>query len=964
MRRLRVSRSLIGPIAVVAFLFLVAGEVMFGQTGTATINGQVTDESGGVLPGATVTATSPALQVPQVTTVSDAGGRYRLTPLPIGTYIVTFELAGFRSVRREDIRLTAGFTARVDAALSVGALEETVTVSGASPLVDTASTANSTQLTRETLELLPTSRSSYGAILMQTPSARMPANRVDVGGSRFADSPRFYALGQLGDSWHSIENVIAMSPADNPSGNYIDYSAMDETVVSIGGHSANTPNMGLALNALVKSGGNDFTGSAYYAYTGKKLQSNNIGTHVNIIAPEQLQYRDDANVDLGGRILRDKLWFYGSFRQRRQVDEIVAVCKKPDGTQCDQNNHDKFFTIKVTNQLNAKNRLIGFVQPHYRNRTGGGSATADWSTATARVGFEGTWKGEWQMVPTNRLVLSVLGGAWWLRSGDEDPGITTAPSASDSFLGTSFGSSSAIGGRNPQDRYQVRASTEWYKPGVGGTHSLKVGTDIFKMRAERGSVSRGILGNYNLTFLNGAADRITVFSSPVTPKQPQLALYFYGQDRWTMGSKVTLNLGANVHRQAGTINPGGFCRDAAEGPAAVIFPAQCYKEDAPPVFAGIAPRAHLSYDFSGRSTTVIKGGYARYYTPLLEDDLHIANHYTISDAQYRWRDLNGNRNYDTGEANLDPNGTDFLSITLRGGDPLYGFGHFNPDLKQRYHDELMLSFERQLAASWAVRVSGIQSWAKNQWRIKNVLRPYSAYNIPITNPDPGNDGVAGNSDDPAGVRFTYFDYPAAFAGFANQDSEYVNDDSANRKYTSYEFELNRRYGNNWQFRASFSATQKTEPFGTSDNVLIAGLDPNAEINSGYEGLLEYEFRTAASYLFRWGILGSANFDRRSGEYWERSVQFRGPAGSRIPTQVLRVEPRGSRQAADLNMLDIRAEKRFEVGNGRRLNVRLNVYNTLNTNSPLGIQGRSGPQFGFVTSIPPGRLVEGSIGFNF
>jgi hypothetical protein len=146
--------------------------------------------------------------------------------------------------------------------------------------------------------------------------------------------------------------------------------------------------------------------------------------------------------------------------------------------------------------------------------------------------------------------------------------------------------------------------------------------------------------------------------------------------------------------------------------------------------------------------------------------------------------------------------------------------------------------------------------------------------------------------------------------------------------------------------------------------MIAGLDPNAEINSGYDGLFEWEFRTAASYLFRYGILGSANLDRRSGEYWERTVQFRGPAGSRIPTQVLRVEPRGSRQADALNMLDIRAEKRFDVGRGRRLNVRLNVYNTLNTNSPLGIQGRSGPQFGFVTSIPPGRILEGSVGFNF
>src|SRR6266850_2405369 len=118
------------------------------------------------------------------------------------------------------------------------------------------------------------------------------------------------------------------------------------------------------------------------------------------------------------------------------------------------------------------------------------------SSRTARVGFEGTWKGEWQSVPTSRLVLSVLGGAWWLRSGDEDPGITTAPAALDSFLGTTFGSSPAIGGRNPQDRYQLRASTEWYKPGAGGSHNLKVGTDIFKMRAERGSVSRGVLGNY------------------------------------------------------------------------------------------------------------------------------------------------------------------------------------------------------------------------------------------------------------------------------------------------------------------------------------------------------------------------------------------------------------------------------------------------------------------------------------
>jgi len=960
--RANVSSRLLLSVAVLTFLFFSTNRAAFAQTGTATINGQVTDESGAVLPGVTITATSPALQVPQVVSATDQEGRYRLTPLPIGTYSVTFELAGFKTIRREEIRLTVGFTARVDAAMSVGALAETITVSGASPLVDTASTANSTQLTRETLELLPTSRSSYNAILMQTPSARMPANRVDVGGSQFANSPRFYALGQLGDSWHSIENIIAMSPADNPSGNYIDYSAMDETVVSIGGHSADTPNMGLQLNAIVKTGGNDFSGSAYYAYTGRSLQSDNIGRYTNIIAPERLQYRDDANFELGGRLFPNKLWFFGSFRQRRQIDEIVAVCKKPDGSQCDQNNHDRFFTIKVTNQLNAKNRIIGFVQPHYRNRTGGGSATADWSTATARVGFEGTWKGEWQYVPTSRLVLSVLGGAWWLRSGDEDPGITKAPAGNDSFLGTSFGSSTAIGGRNPQDRYQVRASAEWYKPDFGGTHKLKVGTDFFKMRAERGSVSRGELGNYTLTFLNRAADRITVFSNPVTPKQPMMFLYWYGQDSWAMGSRVTLNLGANIHRQSATINPDGFCRKAADGPAAIIFPAQCYPEDAPPVYKAISPRAHLSYDFTGRSTTVIKGGYARYYTPLLEDDLHIANHYTISDATYRWRDSNGNRDYDIGEVNLDPNGPDFLSINLRGGDPLYGFGHFNPDLKQRYHDELMLSFERQLASTWAARVSGIQSWAKNQWRVKNVLRPYSAYNIPITNPDPGNDGVVGTADDPAGRTFTYYDYPAQFAGFANQDSEYINDESADRSYTSFEIEVNRRYGNNWQFRTSYSATWKTEPFGTSDNTVIVGMDPNSEINAAYNDLLEWEYRAAASYLFRYGILGSVNFSHESGAAWARRVELSG--GRQIPTLVVNVEPIGPRRLDNLNLLDLRGEKRFSVGNGRQVIARLNLYNAFNKPTVLGVQMQSGPRFNTVTSIVSPRILEWGLSYVF
>ncbi len=609
--KLSVTQLVLRSLAATAFLFSVTAQVIAGQTGTGTVTGKVIDSSGGVLPGVTVTATSPALQVPQVTAVTTADGDYRLNPLPIGTYTLVYELAGFQTSRHEGIRLTAGFTARVDVTMSVGALEETVTVSGASPLVDAASTAASTQLTRETLELLPTSRSSYHGVLIQTPSARLPANRVDVGGSRFADSPRFYAMGQLGDSWHSVENIIAMSPADNPSGNYVDYSAMDETVVNLGGHAAETPNRGLAMNALIKSGGNDFSGTAYWAYTGENLESNNITEDLRrqgINEGDFVALRDDLSLDLGGRVVRNKVWFYTAFRNRRQHDES-QVCSKPDGSPCTQHNRSRFFTVKVTSQLDEKNKIIGFTQPHWRNRTGGGTRTAAWETATKRLGFEGTWKGEWQSVPTSSLVLSVLGGNWWLRSGDYSPEITTAAPASDSFTGLSWGSSTEIGNRNPQDRYQVRASAEWFKnQGAAGSHSLKVGTDLFFARAERGALSRGEMGNYNLLFNNGVADQITVFNNPVTPKQPMRLYDFYVQDRWALGPKITLNLGANIHNQSATINPGNACREAADPPGHILFPAQCFAEDSPPTFRNIAPRVHMSYDVTGRATTVIKGG--------------------------------------------------------------------------------------------------------------------------------------------------------------------------------------------------------------------------------------------------------------------------------------------------------------------------------------------------------------------
>ena len=161
-------------LAVLGIYIGLAPPPVFGQQG-ASIIGQVTDESGALLPGVTVTVTSPALQVPSIATVTDDRGEYRISPLPIGTYEVAYSLSGFQGVKREGVRLTVGFAAKIDVALKIGALEETITVSGASPVVDTHSTTTTTQLTRETIELLPSSRN--GICRRQTWPFRPHASR-------------------------------------------------------------------------------------------------------------------------------------------------------------------------------------------------------------------------------------------------------------------------------------------------------------------------------------------------------------------------------------------------------------------------------------------------------------------------------------------------------------------------------------------------------------------------------------------------------------------------------------------------------------------------------------------------------------------------------------------------------------------------------------------------------------------
>jgi hypothetical protein len=185
-----------------AFFLALAGVASAAQSESASIVGVVVDESGAILPGVTVRAASPSLQITSIADVTNERGEYRLAPLPIGTYKVEYLLSGFQGVRREDIRLTVGFVAKLDIVMKVGSMEETITVSGVSPLVDVNSTGTSrTAFTKETLEVNPSGRNGLIALLGQAPGVR---TNLDVGGSTINSTPVFKAFGQDGEPWETL----------------------------------------------------------------------------------------------------------------------------------------------------------------------------------------------------------------------------------------------------------------------------------------------------------------------------------------------------------------------------------------------------------------------------------------------------------------------------------------------------------------------------------------------------------------------------------------------------------------------------------------------------------------------------------------------------------------------------------------------------------------------------------------
>lgn len=911
-----------------------------------SISGTVTDESRANLPGVTVTLTSPALQTPELVTVTDLEGNYQFPELSLGTYRLVFELGGFGRLIREGIQLTTGFAARVDVTLKVAQLEETVTVSGQSPLVDVTSTRGGATLSKDVLAAVPISN-NYQDVMNLMPGivvvSPSPSGQI-LGSGGF----RSYGVDRGQSTVTTMIEGIEMRTADYPN-----FAAVEEVEARTYGNTAEITRPGPAVQLVVKSGGNDFHGQYEAQFMSDRFQATNIDAGLRaqgLQATDSLDSFRDFSGDLGGRLVRNTLWFYGALRHQRSVRNLLGFVgdRGPDrifGTPDDvpANSPGALFdrTLKLSYQVTPKHRWIGFMsrEGRHMNYFNAGRFVPRDSTLDQIYPLFSN-KGELQSMFSNRLLSTVM----FATSGSQVyyHNYSTEPSALD--LTTQWQTGESFHAFDNTDRYSKRTQINGsltYFPGrtLLGSHSLKIGGNIWMNISKVNTWDRPG-GNYQLVFDNGTPTQFKTLNSPIPDvKLRRHSRSAYVSDSWRISKQLTANVGVRVDRFELWV-------DSTNKPAGQFSEAVSYPRIDAGAWWAVGPRLALSYDVTGNGKTVIKGTFGGYSDDFTEFFLQNFSPLALTTTTYRWHDLNGNKLYEPGEVNLATNGPDFLSIT--------GGTTSTSAFKVPYSYEATAALERQIGSTVAMRLLYVYTTTTNELELINSLRPYSAYNIQIVRQDPGPDGVLATGDE--GGAVTLYDYDPAYQGNRFVNNTYANRDGAhNDRHSSLELSLTRR--------ASDWVSGDTSVLATKHHRWLTGIaqSPNDEYFP-IDQTWEVSYRASGAVRMPYGLNASAVFSVVNGAPGQRTYLFRGLP--QTGTRTIRLEPFGARRGPARSNLNLRGAKSFDLGKGRRFEAALDVFNVLNSNAGWAATYASGPTFGYVTTIASPRVARIGGRFSF
>ena len=637
---MEVGRAARLSVALLLLLVLVPALALAqGQTGT--IAGTAKDTTGAVLPGVTVEVSSPALIEKTRTAVTDGEGAYKIINLRPGTYSVTFTLTGFSTVKREGIELTSAFTASVNGDMKVGAVAETVTVSGASPIVDTQNVVQKQTSSREVMDALPTDR-NFVSFAAMTPGVFVTGVSQNVGGSIPETGMNLTVHGsRAADSLVMVDGMPIINGSGQGGlqyGNYLNNSLAQEITFQTGGNSAEFERASVMSNFIPKEGSNVFRGSFQTRYTNDSLESNNLdATQIaqGLKSPNLVKKIWDLNPVGGGPLLKDRMWIFGGYRhwgtynnvagsfKDASFSEKLYSCNKDAAGNC--TTEQNLFPVwhqsaaaRLTTQVSPRNKVNAYYDwqfTEFGNCFVPSLLTAISACPEYKNIPQYIVQASWSSPVSNKLLLEA-GGTLTAQDFDgfRQPGVPETQFAVTERLPaagmpSTWGSSTAYGA-NRSNQINYRGSASY----VTGSHSTKVG---FTLMHQWRFTTQEVNNSVSLTLQNSLPFSLTEFATPITFHETvNYNIGLFAQDQWTV-KRMTLNYGVRLDFLKASVDP----QDIAAGP---FTPARHYDGlDNVPNWKDFDPRIGVAYDLFGDGKTAIKASIGRYV---------VADAYTIARA--------------------------------------------------------------------------------------------------------------------------------------------------------------------------------------------------------------------------------------------------------------------------------------------------------------------------------------------
>ena len=855
--------------------------------------GVVKDGTGAVLPGVTIEAASPSL-IEQVRTAnSDANGSYKIENLRPGVYTLSFSLPGFASIKKEGIELASNFTATINAELRVGAMEETVTVTGESPVVDVQSNTKAQVLPREVLDAVPSAHTiqSVGQLVVG-----VTLTAPDVGGSQAMQQTYFtvHGLGAAQTSLLMDGMIINGLQGDGAIQTYTNDAGNQEMVYQTGGGNVDSPTGGVKINLVPKEGGNRISGSIFQGYESSSLQSDNLTDHLaslGVKSVDKIGKYNDTNVTIGGPIQKDRLWFFGSARLFT-VNKPIAGTYVSDGTSrgisacqlalagrggplCPQGvdpQHQYSALARLTWQISPRNKLSAYYDRIHKVRGAAMSPGDDQTTASVRwnsplyttnmVKYTSTISSKMlieggfssNLERYNNLyaegIEQSFGSAAWLGNARHV----------DSQLGTQAVASAAENGQYP-DRYNLQASASY----VTGTHSFKFGLqDSFGVFNHTYYANGDLYQNY----LSGRPATVTLLNTPIRSAERLNAnLGVYAQDAWRL-NRLTLTVGARFEYVSEDV-VGQPTQTGRFG----NLPA--FADIRVPVWKTLSPRIAGVYDLFGNGRTAVRLGYNRFAAAATTTFASLYDPAFVQTASAAWTDVNGDDIAQGARGCVyQTPGCEINFATVASNFGIASLASPAPAIKRPYVDQYNLGATHELLRGMSVSFEWFHNDSKNIWSRSNVLRPGTYQNGTVTNPSYRSLTVFSPLD---GSAITMYDPVSASVARAVKYVD-ANDSSLAQAYNAFEFNVNIRLPRGARVFG-----------GTATDQTIANTCSSAATNPNFLNYCDQsasgipwrtQFKIAGTYPLPWyGIILSGSYQALPGYLLGTQALTAGGAGA-------------------------------------------------------------------------------------